>query len=143
MYGSTALIDLDKSAKYRQIYYQDLIIRLLTIRFLYDVPDTSVIKVGNSIVLISVYSPHKMVTADFLAHKIDTLLRAQTKYLGGKLPVEKYAFIVFLSDKPGVSGSEGALEHSYSSCLLLWRKGFSASFQKLLWIMQHMNFFIL
>jgi predicted metalloprotease with PDZ domain len=114
MYGSTAMIDLDKSPKtdrfitssYNQIVDNPL---------LYDVPDTSIIKVGNSIVLISVYSPHKMVTAGFLARKIDTLLKAQTKYLGGKLPVEKYAFIVFLSDKPGVSGSEGALEHSYSS----------------------------
>ena len=82
---------------------------------MYNIPDTSVIKVGNSIVLISVYSPHKMVTSDFLARKLDTLLRAQTKYLGGKLPVEKYAFIVYLDDKPGISGGQGALEHSYSS----------------------------
>ena len=54
-------------------------------------------------------------TSNFLAHKLDTLLKAQTKYLGGKLPVEKYAFIVFLDDKPGLSGGQGALEHSYSS----------------------------
>jgi predicted metalloprotease with PDZ domain len=31
------------------------------------------------------------------------------------LPVEKYAFIVYLDDKPGYSGGQGALEHSYSS----------------------------
>ncbi len=114
MYGSTALIDLDKSAgtdKFITGSYNQIVDNPL----LYDVPDTSVIKVGNSIVLLSVYSPHKLVTAGFLARKIDTLLKAQTKYLGGKLPVEKYAFIVFLSDKPGVSHSEGALEHSYSS----------------------------
>ena len=114
MYGSTAMIDLDKSPKtdrfitksYNQIVDNPL---------LYDIPDTSVIKVGNSSVLISVYSPNKLVTAKFIAHKLDTLLKAQTKYLGGKLPVEKYAFLIFLSDRPGVSGSEGALEHSYSS----------------------------
>jgi predicted metalloprotease with PDZ domain len=114
MYGSTAMIDLDKSAgtdKFITGSYNQIVDNPL----MYDVPDTSIIKVGNSIVLISVYSPHKMVTARFLAGKIDTLLKAQTKYLGGKLPVEKYAFIVFLSDKPGVSHSEGALEHSYSS----------------------------
>ncbi len=114
MYGSTAMTDLDKSAgtdKFITGSYNQIVDNPL----LYDVPDTSIIKVGNSIVLLSVYSPHKMVTAGFLARKIDTLLKAQTKYLGGKLPVEKYAFIVFLSDKPGVSHSEGALEHSYSS----------------------------
>jgi len=114
MYGSTALIDLDKSDstdKFITKSYNQLVDN----PFLYDYPDTSVIKVGNSIVLISVYSPNKMVSAHFLAKKIDTLLKAQTKYLGGSLPVEKYAFIVFLSDKPGLSGGEGALEHSYSS----------------------------
>jgi predicted metalloprotease with PDZ domain len=114
MYGSTALIDLDKSDntdKFITKSYNQLVDN----PFLYDFPDTSVIKVGNSIVLISVYSPNKMVSAHFLARKIDTLLKAQTKYLGGSLPVEKYAFIVFLSDKPGLSGGEGALEHSYSS----------------------------
>ena len=114
MYGSTALIDLDKSDntdKFITKSYNQIVDN----PFLYDFPDTSTIKVGNSIVLISVYSPNKMVSAHFLANKLDTLLKAQTKYLGGKLPVEKYAFIVFLSDKPGLSGGEGALEHSYSS----------------------------
>ena len=114
MYGSTAMIDLDKSAGADR-FITKTFNQIVDNPLMYNVPDTSVIKVGDSIVLISVYSPHKLVTAGFLAHKIDTLLKAQTKYLGGKLPVEKYAFIVFLSDKPGVSHSEGALEHSYSS----------------------------
>jgi predicted metalloprotease with PDZ domain len=114
MYGSTALIDLDKSDVTDRFITKSYN-QLVDNPFLYDYPDTSVIKVGNSIVLISVYSPNKLVSAHFLAAKLDTLLMAQTKYLGGKLPVEKYAFIVFLSDKPGLSGGEGALEHSYSS----------------------------
>jgi predicted metalloprotease with PDZ domain len=114
MYGSTALMDVDKSPvtdKFYTVSYNQAVDN----PFLYDVPDTTVIKVGHSIVLISVYSPNKMVRSQFLAQKLDTLLRAQTKYLGGQLPVEKYAFIIFLDDKPGRSGSEGALEHSYSS----------------------------
>jgi predicted metalloprotease with PDZ domain len=114
MYGSTALVDLDKSDKTDKFITKSYN-QIVDNPFLYDYPDTSVIKVGNSIVLISVYSPNKMVSAHYLAKKIDTLLKAQTKYLGGSLPVEKYAFIVFLSDKPGLSGGEGALEHSYSS----------------------------
>jgi predicted metalloprotease with PDZ domain len=114
MYGSTALIDLDKSAT-KDKFITESYNRIVDNPFMYNVPDTTVIKVGNSKVLISVYSPHKMMTSGFLAHKLDTLLQAQTKYLGGKLPVEKYAFIVYLDDKPGLSGSQGALEHSYSS----------------------------
>jgi len=114
MYGSTALVDQDKSPTTDKFYtasYNQIVDNPI----LYDVPDTTVIKVGNSTVLISVYSPHKMVSSRFLAQKLDTLLSAQTKYLGGQLPVEKYAFIVFLDEKPGHSGGEGALEHSYSS----------------------------
>jgi len=114
MYGSTALTDLDKSPntdKFITSSYNQLVDN----PFLYDVPDTTVIKVGSSSVLISVYSPNKLITSKFLARKLDTLLMAQTKYLGGKLPVEKYAYIIFLDDKPGPSGHIGALEHSYSS----------------------------
>jgi len=114
MYGSTALIDLDKSAGTDK-FITESYNRIVDNPFMYNIPDTAVIRVGNSSVLISVYSPHKMMTSNFLAHKLDTLLQAQTKYLGGKLPVEKYAFIVYLDDKPGLSGGQGALEHSYSS----------------------------
>ena len=114
MYGSTALIDLDNSTSTDK-FITESYNRIVDNPFMYNIPDTAVIKVGNSSVLISVYSPHKMMTSNFLAHKLDTLLQAQTKYLGGKLPVEKYAFIVYMDDKPGLSGGQGALEHSYSS----------------------------
>jgi hypothetical protein len=35
--------------------------------------------------------------------------------LGGDLPVDKYAFLIYTDDKYGYSGGEGALEHSYCS----------------------------
>ena len=113
-YGSTALTDMDKrntSDKFVTESYN----RIVDNPFMYDVPDTTTIKVGNTNVLISVYSPTKKVTSKFLAEKLDTLLQAQGKYLGGKLPVDKYAFIIYLDTKPGFSGGEGALEHSYCS----------------------------
>jgi predicted metalloprotease with PDZ domain len=113
-YGSTALTDVDKSNtsdKFTTESYN----RIVDNPFMYCVPDTSVIKVGKTDVLISVYSPGKKVTSSFLAQKLDTLLQAQGKYLGGKLPVDKYAFIIYLDSKHGYSGGEGALEHSYCS----------------------------
>jgi predicted metalloprotease with PDZ domain len=114
MYGSTALVDLDNNPGTDR-FVTETYNRIVDNPLMYSIPDTSVIRVGNSTVLISVYSPHKMMTSGFLARKLDTLLQAQIKYLGGKLPVEKYAFIVYLDDKPGLSGGQGALEHSYSS----------------------------
>ncbi|PWT73245.1 MAG: peptidase M61 [Bacteroidetes bacterium] len=115
MYGSTALNDLDSSPTSDR-FVTESYNRIVDNPFMYDIPDTATIRVGNSEVLISVYSPTHKVSAAFLAEKLSTLLQAQGKYLGGKLPVEKYAFIIYLDTKPfSYSHGEGALEHSYCS----------------------------
>ncbi len=115
IYGSTALTDMDNRAtsdKFETESYN----RIVDNPIMYDVPDTAVIKVGTTDVLISVFSPTKKITAAFLAEKLYPLLQAQGKYLGGKLPVDKYAFLIYLDTKRvGYSHGEGALEHSYCS----------------------------
>lgn len=87
--------------------------RLVDSPLMYSRPDTAVIKVANAEVLISVYSPNKKVTAKEISSHVHDVLMAQKEYLGGKLPVDKYAFIFYFTDKPVTS--YGALEHSYSS----------------------------
>ncbi|MES2678926.1 MAG: peptidase M61 [Bacteroidota bacterium] len=86
---------------------------------IYALPDTSTILVGGTKVLVAVYSPNKKVTSGFIASTLKELLYAQSEYLGGKLPVEKYAFLFYFMDRPSMSGSSGALEHSYSSFYVL------------------------
>ncbi len=113
-YGSTALKDEDPS-DVRDIFRTDSYNLLVDSPILYTKPDTSIVKVGSTDVLISVYSPSGNITSSFLAEQVSPLLQAQGKYLGGKLPVDKYAFLVYFDKNPGLSGSEGALEHSYSS----------------------------
>jgi predicted metalloprotease with PDZ domain len=114
MYGSTAMTDENRSP-IKDKFITETYNQIVDNPILYTHPDTTVIKVGKSVILVSVYSPNHKVSSAFLARALDTLLQAQTKYLGGKLPVDRYAFIIFLNDKPSLSGSEGALEHSYSS----------------------------
>jgi predicted metalloprotease with PDZ domain len=114
LYGSTPLIDIDKkttSDKFIAHNYNFIVDNPI----MYATPDTATIKVGSSEVLIGVYSPNKKTSARFLADKLERLLQAQVKYMGGKMPVNKYAFLIYLTDKPGLSGGQGALEHSYSS----------------------------
>jgi predicted metalloprotease with PDZ domain len=82
---------------------------------MYFIPDTAVVQVGNTKVLVASYSPHKMISASFIASTLRELLYAQRDYLGGQLPVDKYAFLFYFTDKATLSGSHGALEHSYSS----------------------------
>ena len=78
-------------------------------------PDTTTIQVGDSKILVACYSPNKKISASYIASNLNELLQAQGQYLGGELPVKKYAFLFYFSDKASLSGSNGALEHSYSS----------------------------
>ncbi|MEO8761689.1 MAG: peptidase M61 [Bacteroidia bacterium] len=89
--------------------------KLVDSPIMYCLPDTAFVEVGGARVLVSVYSPNKKITAAYIAKNIAEVLDAQRKYLGGTLPVDKYAFIIYLNDKPTLSGSNGALEHCYSS----------------------------
>ncbi|WP_286746721.1 peptidase M61 [Roseivirga sp. UBA1976] len=87
--------------------------RLVDSPLMYSKADTAIIKVANTDVLIASYSPNKRITAAQIAESIREVLSAQNEFLGGKLPVDKYAFLFYFTDQPVTS--YGALEHSYSS----------------------------
>lgn len=118
LYGSTVLndllpksdLDLFKTASYNEIVDSPI---------MYHKADTATVKVGATNVLISVYSAGGNINASYIAKEIDKLLQAQGKYLGGTLPVNKYAFIFYFDKKVGVSGKNGALEHATSSVYYL------------------------
>ncbi|RAU82487.1 M61 family metallopeptidase [Pontibacter arcticus] len=117
-YGSTPLIATTSTATsdtYMASNYMDLADSPL----MYNKPDTTVLDMGKTKVLVSVYSPSGRVTSGPIAANIQDILEAQRKYLGGTLPVEKYAFLIYVPEKVGKSGSFGALEHSYSSVYFL------------------------
>jgi predicted metalloprotease with PDZ domain len=128
LYGSTGMIAAQTGAppssvkleknpdiqnKVVDIYRATDYDQLIDSPLMYSKPDTAVIKVANAEVLIGSYSPNNKITAKQIAESIKEVLQAQTNYLGGKLPVDKYAFIFYFTDKPLLS--YGALEHSYSS----------------------------
>ncbi len=87
--------------------------RLVDSPLMYSKADTAIIKVGNTEVLIGSYSPNSKISAKQIANSVREVLKAQKEYLGGTLPVDKYAFIFYFTDQPVTS--YGALEHSYSS----------------------------
>lgn len=103
-YGENVKSDLFRTSTYDQLVDSPI---------LYCEPDTAVINVAGAEVLISVYSPNNKVTANEIAETLDEVLMAQRDYLGGTLPVDKYAFLFYFTDQPVTS--YGALEHSYSS----------------------------
>lgn len=127
MYGSTGLIAQrtgdplgkvnvekpDDANKRVDTYTTENYDRLVDSPLMYAKTDTAIIKVANAEVLIGSYSPNNKITAKEIAGSIKEILLAQNQYLGGKLPVDKYAFIFYWTDQP--ANSWGALEHSYSS----------------------------
>jgi predicted metalloprotease with PDZ domain len=86
---------------------------------MYCKPDTAVFDVGGADVLISVYSPNDVLKSDFVKEQIEGTLTAQKAYLGDTLPVDNYAFLIYLIPGASRSGGFGALEHSYSSLYTL------------------------
>jgi predicted metalloprotease with PDZ domain len=127
-YGSTGLIaqktgeplskvskEKDPAANDKRVdtYTVENYDKLIDSPLMYSKADTAVIKVGNTEVLIGSYSPTGKITAKEIAGSLREVLQAQKEYLGGTLPVDKYAFIFYFTEQPLYS--YGALEHSYSS----------------------------
>ncbi|CAN5775438.1 peptidase M61 [soil metagenome] len=119
-FGATGLSNVERTENTDTYTVPDYM-QLVDGPMMYNRPDTAHVLVGGADVLISVYSPHKLVSAHFVADSLRKLLDMQRQYLGGTLPVKNYAFIIYLNGNPDgfKSGSFGALEHSYSSMYCL------------------------
>lgn len=130
-YPSTGLTDL-KIATQKDIITAPDYYELVDSPILYCRPDTTTIEVANTQVLVSSYSPNKKISSAFIASTLKELLYAQKDYLGGELPVKKYAFLFNFVDKPTLSGASGALEHSYSSFYVLYEMPDTAALRQTL-----------
>jgi predicted metalloprotease with PDZ domain len=117
-YGATALRPVDTSPTQDRFLVENYE-RLVDSPLMYNRPDTTIMHVGGAEIVVSVYSPDKKLTSKFVADNIRGILNAQKNYLGGQLPVDRYAFIIYLFKGASGSGMIGALEHSYSSLYFL------------------------
>ena len=100
-YGSTSLIATESTPS-KDTYVTTSYMDLTDAPMLYNRPDTTLLKIGGADILVSVYSPNKIVTSRAIADNLRELLTAQKEYLGGSLPIKKYAFIIYLFDKPNL-----------------------------------------
>lgn len=113
-YASTALVPQETHQK-QDVFRVANYITLVDSPIMYNVPDTTTLKIGGAEILVSVYSPNKIVSSAFAAEHIKEILNAQKAYLGGSFPIKRYAFIIYLFDGFSKSGMMGALEHAHSS----------------------------
>jgi predicted metalloprotease with PDZ domain len=117
-YGSSSLTDVTYNENVDTYKVPDYM-QLQDAPMMYNVPDTTVLNVGGAQILISVYSPNKVASSKFIADNISEILLEQEQYLGGSLPIKKYAYLIYLTATSSLSGASGALEHSYSSMYFL------------------------
>jgi predicted metalloprotease with PDZ domain len=117
-FGATSL-SLSKTEKNTDTYTVVGYGNLADSPIMYSIPDTTSIIVGGAEILVAVYSPNNVVSSKFVMNNVKDILSAQKDYLGGTLPINKYAFIIYLMDNMSKSGASGALEHSQSSLYTL------------------------
>jgi predicted metalloprotease with PDZ domain len=113
-YASTGLVPVSTSVT-SDVFICNNADHLYDSPIMFCLPDTTMLKIGNTDVLVSVYAPKKMITSKFVADNLKNLLIATKDYLGGKLPVNKYAFIYYFNSEQSTVKGQGAWEHSYSS----------------------------
>lgn len=113
-FGATALLK-ESINESQDLYLADDFNYLADGPIMYSVPDTITKEIANAKILVSLYSPNHMLTAKDVMDNLYDLMEAQSQYLGGELPVDRYAYLIYLNDEFTLSGSMGALEHSYSS----------------------------
>ncbi len=86
---------------------------------LYCEADTASKMIGGAKVELAVYSPNRIVDAAACLEAISDVMIASADYLGGELPVDKYAVLVYCAPREQMGTSYGALEHHKSTVLFM------------------------
>ena len=118
LYGASPM-DREVISATEETFSADNYFMLTDSPIMYSAPDTASVMIGNTKVMVSVYSPGNNTNADFIMEKVEPTLIGAGEFLGGNLPVHDYLIMVYLLDKPSNSGGYGALEHSYSTVFVL------------------------
>jgi predicted metalloprotease with PDZ domain len=114
MYGASPM-KREVISPTEEVFFADNYLQLSDSPIMYCEPDTASVMIGETEVMVSVFSPSGKSDAEFMMGEIEPILRAEGDYLGGILPVDKYVILMYLHDKRTNSGAMGALEHSYST----------------------------
>src|SRR5690606_23751352 len=100
LWGATSLTDTDASNEtdvFSSPRYGDLVDHPI----MYSKPDFTTFKVDDMDILISVYSPNGKVKAQDITPEMETMMRAQKRFLGPINSTKKYSILIYLSKGKG------------------------------------------
>ena len=118
LFGATALNNLS-SSKTVDIFKTQRYHEVIDNPIMYSVPDTTAFKVDDMDILISVYSPNKVHSAQALKESMKKTIQAQKKFLGDFNSTKKYAILLYLSNGEQDAQGFGALEHMTSTTVVM------------------------
>lgn len=119
LWGATSFIDQDPSNE-NDVFTAARYAEVVDHPIMYSKPDYTTFNVDGMEILISVYSPKGTVKAKDITPEMETMMRAQKKFLGPFNSTKKYSVLIYLSDmeKADARGF-GALEHTTSTTVVM------------------------
>ena len=99
LYGGTSMIDSNDDPLV-DTFEASNYFNLADAPIMYSDADTTTMMVGGAEILVQVYSPNKVMGSKFVMDNVAEILNAQKDYLGGTLPIKKYAFLIYLLGGP-------------------------------------------
>lgn len=117
--GVSAMTDADPSAT-SDIFVMPKYANLVEMPIMYAKPDFTSFMVDDMEIIISVYSPTGKYTAKQITPNMETMMKAQKRFLGPINSTKKYAILLYLSDMAAKDAKGfGALEHPTSTTVVM------------------------
>ncbi len=119
-WGATSMTDLDPSNT-NDIFEEKDYATLVENPIMYAKPDFTTFKIDDMDILIAVYSPNGLHTAESLTPEMKKMMTAQKNFLGSFNATKKYSVLIYLSDvrQPYDAKGYGALEHPTATTVVM------------------------
>ena len=119
LWGATSMTDTDAS-KTSDRFTTSRYAELVENPIMYAKPDYTTFNIKGMDILIAVYSPNGVYTAESITPEMKTMMTAQKNFLGTFNTTKKYSVLLYLSDvKKEDAKGFGALEHPTATTVVM------------------------
>lgn len=119
LWGATSMTDTDASDT-KDTFTVSKYSELVENPIMYSKPDYTTFTVNGMEILIAVYSPNGIVTAESITPEMKTMMTAQKNFLGKFNSTKKYSVLIYLSDTSRNDAKGfGALEHPTATTVVM------------------------
>jgi predicted metalloprotease with PDZ domain len=110
LWGATSMVDQDSTAT-NDVFITSRYAELVENPIMYAKPDYTTFTVDDMEILIAIYSPTGIITAESITPAMKTMMTAQKQFLGNVNTTKKYTVLLYLSSMNNDATGFGALEH--------------------------------